>query len=92
MWDYVGIVRSDERLHIARQRISQIRETVGMLFDEYGISSDMVELRNIALVSSLVVESASMRKESRGLHYNMDWPETDPSAGSGTILRRGGTE
>ena len=88
MWDYVGIVRSDERLQLARQRIGQIGQTVNMLFDEYGISSDMVELRNIALVSSLVVESASLRKESRGLHYNMDWPETDPSAGHGTVLRR----
>ncbi len=89
MWDYVGIVRSDERLHIARQRISQIAQTVRMLFEEYGISSDMVELRNIALVSSLVVESASMRKESRGLHYNMDWPEMDPSGERSTLMRRG---
>ncbi len=89
MWDYVGIVRSDERLHIARQRISQISQTVRMLFDEYGISSDMVELRNIVLVSSLVVESASARKESRGLHYNMDWPDRDPSREYCTILRRG---
>jgi len=89
MWDYVGIVRSDERLHIARQRIGQIRQTVNMLFDAYGISSDMVELRNIALVSSLVVESASKRKESRGLHYNMDWPERDPALERPTILRKG---
>ncbi len=89
MWDYVGIVRSDERLHLARQRIGQIGQTVRMLFDEYGISSDMVELRNIALVSSLVVESASLRKESRGLHYNMDWPDSDPSRAQGTILKRG---
>ncbi len=89
MWDYVGIVRSDERLHIARQRIGQISQTVRMLFDEYGISSDMVELRNIVLVSSLVIESASRRKESRGLHYNMDWPDRDTSREHGTILRRG---
>ena len=88
MWDYVGIVRSDERLNIAKQRIGQISQTVRMLFAEYGISSDMVELRNIALVSSLVVESASRRKESRGLHYNMDWPDRDPSWEHGTILRR----
>ena len=89
MWDYVGIVRSDERLHLARQRMGQIGQTVSMLFDEYGISSDMVELRNIALVSSLVIESASLRKESRGLHYNMDWPERDPAMEHATILRRG---
>jgi len=89
MWDYVGIVRSDERLQLARERIGQIGRTVGMLFAEYGISSDMVELRNIAVVSSLVVESASRRKESRGLHYNMDWPDRDPAFERGTILRRG---
>jgi L-aspartate oxidase len=91
MWDYVGIVRSDERLAIARQRLSQISETVGMLFGEYGISSDMVELRNIAIVSRLVVESAGMRKESRGLHYNSDWPERDPAFERSTILRREGS-
>jgi L-aspartate oxidase len=90
MWDYVGIVRSDERLNIARQRIGQISQTVGMLFDEYGISRDMVELRNIALVSSLVVRSAAMRKESRGLHYNSDWPDSDPAWERGTILRKEG--
>jgi L-aspartate oxidase len=87
MWDYVGIVRSDERLQLARKRIAQIRETIGMLFGEYGISSDMVELRNIALVSSLVVKAASMRKESRGLHYNLDWPEKDSDWERSTLLR-----
>jgi L-aspartate oxidase len=89
MWDYVGIVRSDERLHIARQRIGQIRETVERLCTEYGISADMVELRNIALVSELVVESALIRKESRGLHYNIDWPEMDPEWAHGTVLAGG---
>jgi L-aspartate oxidase len=89
MWDYVGIVRSDERLQLARQRIGQLSETVRMLFDEYGISRDMVELRNIVMVSSLVIESASRRKESRGLHYNMDWPDRDPSMERGTVLVRG---
>jgi L-aspartate oxidase len=91
MWDYVGIVRSDERLAIASKRLRQISETVGMLFSEYGISSDMVELRNIALVSRLVVESAGMRKESRGLHYNSDWPNRDPAFERSTVLRSKGS-
>jgi L-aspartate oxidase len=78
MWDYVGIVRSEERLRLARERIGQIRETVERLYQEYGVSVDMVELRNIALVSSLVVSSAIARKESRGLHYMIEYPEKDP--------------
>lgn len=88
MWDYVGIVRSDERLLIARQRIGQIRQTSMRLIREHGISPDLAELRNIALVSELVVESASQRKESRGLHFNADWPHTDPDWERGTIIRK----
>jgi L-aspartate oxidase len=88
MWDYVGIVRSDERLSIARERIAQIRETTGRIIREHGISADLIELRNIALVSSLVVESAMRRRESRGLHYNVDWPEADPAWEHGTLLAR----
>ncbi|UCF06785.1 MAG: L-aspartate oxidase [bacterium] len=79
MWDYVGIVRSEERLGIARARIAQIQETVERLYHEYGVSGDMVELRNIALVSGLVVTSALSRKESRGLHYMIDYPNPDPA-------------
>lgn len=88
MWDYVGIVRSDERLGIARNRMNQIRETVDRLYIEYGVSADMVELRNIALVSGLIIESAIMRKESRGLHFNADHPETDPEWKKDTVLWR----
>ncbi len=90
MWDYVGIVRSDERLGIASQRIRQIRDTVERIYSLYGASADMVELRNIALVSSLVIESARRRKESRGLHYNIDYPDTDPAWKRNTILNRRG--
>ncbi len=87
MWDYVGIVRSGKRLGIARERIRQIQETIERLYREYGVSVDMVELRNIALVSSLVVESALSRKESRGLHYMIDYPDTDPAYSRDTIIR-----
>jgi L-aspartate oxidase len=79
MWDYVGIVRSEERLHLARERIDQIGKTVERLYAEYGVSVDMVELRNIAQVSSLVVDAALARKESRGLHYMVEYPRKDPN-------------
>lgn len=90
MWDYVGIVRSEERLGIAGTRIAQIRDTVQRLYREYGASGDLIELRNIALVSSLVVTSALSRKESRGLHYMIDYPESDPEYEKDTILHQGG--
>ena len=88
MWDYVGIVRSEERLRLARERIGQIRATAERLYEEHGASTDMVELRNIALVSSLVVQSALDRKESRGLHYMVEYPEKDPAWEHDTVLRK----
>jgi L-aspartate oxidase len=88
MWDYVGIVRSVERLALARGRIRQILDTAERLYAEYGVSGDMVELRNIALVSSLVVESAIIRKESRGLHYVIDYPESDPAWQKDTLIKK----
>lgn len=88
MWDYVGIVRSENRLGLARDRIRQILETVERIYAQYGISDDMVELRNIALVSSLVVESAIMREESRGLHYVIDYPEADPAWERDTLIKK----
>ncbi len=87
MWDYVGIVRSEERLGIAGERVEQIHKTVERIYRRYGISPDMVELRNVALVSSLVIQSARLRKESRGLHYVVDYPRTDPEWDRDTILR-----
>ena len=87
MWDYVGIVRSEERLRLASERIGQIHETVERLYAEYGVSVDMVELRNIALVSSLVVQSAVARKESRGLHYMIEYPEKDPEWERDSIIK-----
>ena len=89
MWDYVGIVRSVERLALARGRIRQILDTAERLYAEYGVSGDMAELRNIALVSSLVVESAIIRKESRGLHYVIDYPESDPAWQKDTFIKKG---
>jgi L-aspartate oxidase len=77
MWDYVGIVRSDDRLTIARRRLALLREQIEGYYWRYRLNPDLVELRNITLVANLIVRSALMRRESRGLHYNIDCPQAD---------------
>lgn len=90
MWDYVGIVRSDRRLARARRRIRTIREEIRNYYKEYLVTADLIELRNLAAVAELIVRSAQRRKESRGLHYNEDWPETSVHAKHTVIQDRPG--
>lgn len=77
MWNYVGIVRSDHRLARAMRRLQLIKQEVYGYYWDHLIDSDLIELRNLVEVAELVVRSAAARKESRGLHYTIDYPERD---------------
>ncbi|MDO9477579.1 MAG: L-aspartate oxidase [Pseudohongiella sp.] len=85
MWDFVGIVRSDSRLQRASKRIELLEQEISHHYRHYLISRDSLELRNLVLVAKLIVECALLRKESRGLHFNVDYPDLIATA-EDTIL------
>ena len=87
MWNYVGIVRSDERLARAQRRIELIAEEVTAHYRRFVVSSDFIELRNLVLCAQLIIRSALARRESRGLHYNIDVPATAALARNTTLVR-----
>ena len=89
MWDYVGIVRTNKRLQRAQKRLANLQEEIREYYWNFTVTADLLELRNIATVAEIVVTSALLRPESRGLHYNLDYPLPNPEwAQKDTILRK----
>ncbi len=90
MWDYVGIVRTTKRLQRAMHRVELLKHEIYEYYANFTVTPDLIELRNLVLVAELIIQSALARKESRGLHFTRDYPETDPALeGKSTMLSPG---
>ncbi len=85
MWDYVGIVRTTRRLERALRRITMLQQEIDDYYANFRVSNNLLELRNLVQVAELIVRCAMMRKESRGLHYTLDFPETLPESGPSVL-------
>lgn len=91
MWDYVGIVRTNKRLQRAQSRLANLQAEIHEHYWNFIVTADLLELRNIATVAEVIVRCALTRPESRGLHYNLDYPNLDPDwAQRDSVVRKGG--
>jgi L-aspartate oxidase len=89
MWNYVGIVRTTKRLRRAQRRIALLQDEIREYYWNYLVTADLLELRNLVTVADVTIQCAMARRESRGIHYTLDFPELDPAQARDTVVKRG---